>query len=216
MSTRKRIGRAAIAALTVLAIGSIGSAGVLGATSFGPDKVFAASPQAQEGALGVGVRTIAPLTDPDPLSDKVGVEPQAAAAALASMAAPAVKKVSTRAQWLRATRTRIVVRRSYAPRAVRSSSGWSQARCSWYGPGFYGNTMAGGGKLTTTSMVVAHKYLPFGTLIEFSYRGRTVTAVVQDRGPYVAGRVFDLGPGTARALGFAGVDTVRYRIVGRR
>jgi rare lipoprotein A (peptidoglycan hydrolase) len=95
----------------------------------------------------------------------------------------------------------------------QATPAWSTAKVSWYGPGFYGNTMAGGGTLTTTSMVVAHRSLPFGTEIEFEYGGRTCTAIVQDRGPYIAGRTFDLGPGTAAALGFGGVGTVRYRIV---
>lgn len=93
------------------------------------------------------------------------------------------------------------------------TTGWKSARVSWYGPGFYGNTMAGGGKLTPSSMVVAHRSLAFGTRIEFSYNGRTCVAVVQDRGPHVAGRVFDLGPGTAKTLGFSGVGTVQYRIL---
>lgn len=97
--------------------------------------------------------------------------------------------------------------------ASPAGDGWRQAKVSWYGPGFYGNTMAGGGTLQPDSMVVAHKSLPFGTRIEFQYRGRTCVAVVKDRGPYVAGRVFDLGPGTAKALGFSGVGTVDYRIV---
>lgn len=104
---------------------------------------------------------------------------------------------------------------SSASRGSVSGSGWQSARCSWYGPGFYGNTMAGGGKLTTSSMVVAHRSLSFGTRIQFEYKGRTCTAVVQDRGPYIGGRIFDLGPGTAKALGFSGVGTVRYRILGR-
>jgi rare lipoprotein A (peptidoglycan hydrolase) len=62
-------------------------------------------------------------------------------------------------------------------------------------------------------MVVAHRTMRFGTKIEFSYKGRTCIAVVQDRGPYVSGRTFDLGPGTAKALGFSGVGTVKWRIV---
>ncbi len=94
-----------------------------------------------------------------------------------------------------------------------SASGWRSARVSWYGPGFYGNTMAGGGKLRRDSMVVAHRSMPFGTRIEFSYRGQSVIAVVRDRGPFIHGRVFDLGPGTAKALGFGGVGTVKYRIL---
>jgi rare lipoprotein A len=113
------------------------------------------------------------------------------------------------------------VARATAPKAAQpaakagSSAGWSSAKVSWYGPGFYGRTMAGGGKLQQNSMVVAHRSLPFGTKIEFSYKGRTCTAVVQDRGPHIAGRVFDLGPGTAKTLGFSGVGTVQYRIIGR-
>ena len=97
----------------------------------------------------------------------------------------------------------------------QATPAWSTAKVSWYGPGFYGNRMAGGGTLTTTSMVVAHRSLPFGTEIEFEYGGRTCVAVVQDRGPYIAGRTFDLGPGTAQTLGFGGVGTVRYRILER-
>jgi rare lipoprotein A (peptidoglycan hydrolase) len=99
--------------------------------------------------------------------------------------------------------------------ATAAPSGWQSARVSWYGPGFYGNTMAGGGTLTPTSMVVAHRSLPFGTKVEFRYNGRSCVAVVQDRGPYIYDRVFDLGPGTASALGFSGVGTVQYRIIGR-
>jgi rare lipoprotein A (peptidoglycan hydrolase) len=73
--------------------------------------------------------------------------------------------------------------------------------------------MAGGGTLEPGSMVVAHRSLPFGTMIEFSYNGATCVAVVADRGPYIGGRVFDLGPGIAAALGFDGVGTVQYRIL---
>lgn len=98
----------------------------------------------------------------------------------------------------------------------RVNAKWQRARVSWYGPGFYGNTMAGGGSLTRTSMVVAHRSLPFGTKVEFRYKGRRVTAVVRDRGPYISGRTFDLGPGTARKLKFGGVGTVQYRIIKRR
>ncbi len=121
------------------------------------------------------------------------------------------------------TAIRPVAPRPVAPKAPQAAAaaqpaapagdGWKSARVSWYGPGFIGNTMAGGGTLEWGSMVVAHRSLPFGTTIEFSYNGRTCTAVVQDRGPYSGGRTFDLGPGTAAALGFSGVGTVQYRIL---
>lgn len=90
---------------------------------------------------------------------------------------------------------------------------WSPAKVSWYGPGFYGHTMAGGGNLTPTSMVVAHRTMKFGTKIQITYKGKTTIAVVRDRGPYVSGRTFDLGPGTAKALGFSGVGTIKWRII---
>jgi rare lipoprotein A (peptidoglycan hydrolase) len=95
------------------------------------------------------------------------------------------------------------------------SGAWSTALCSNYGSADIGSGMAGGGTVQADSMIVAHKTLPFGTVIEFQYHGRTGVATVQDRGPYTGGREFDLGPGLARVLGFDGVDTVSYRIIGR-
>lgn len=103
-----------------------------------------------------------------------------------------------------------------APRRAKAPAvKWLTAKVSWYGPGFYGHGMAGGGILRPTSMVVAHRTLPFGTRIEFSFRGKTVIAVVKDRGPFVAGRMFDLGPGVAVALGFdhVSVGRIQYRIL---
>ncbi len=121
----------------------------------------------------------------------------------------APKKVKPAAKPVKPAARRTVVK------ASGSRSGWRTARVSWYGPGFYGNTMAGGGTLQPDSMVCAHRSLPFGTKISFKYNGRSVTAVVQDRGPYVSGRTFDLGPGTAKALGFGGVGDVQYRVIGK-
>jgi len=96
-----------------------------------------------------------------------------------------------------------------------SSLGWKSARVSNYGPGSYGHRTADGTTITKDSMIVAHKTLPFGTLVEFEYGGRRAVASVADRGPYIAGREFDLGPGVARTLGLNGVYTVRYRVIGR-
>ena len=60
---------------------------------------------------------------------------------------------------------------------------------------------------------VANRTLAFGTRVLFAYRGRTVTATVDDRGPFVYSRLFDLNQNTAGALGFSGVDTVAYRVL---
>jgi rare lipoprotein A (peptidoglycan hydrolase) len=101
-----------------------------------------------------------------------------------------------------------------APASRNSSVPWGTAVASCYGTRSYGVHLASGFTIGPDSMIVAHKTLPFGTLVEFSFRGRTAVATVADRGPYVAGRTWDLGPGVARVLGFNGVETVRYRVIG--
>ena len=84
----------------------------------------------------------------------------------------------------------------------------SYAVASWYDD-YYGQTASG----WRAYYGVANKFLRFGTRIVFVYRGRSITATVDDRGPYVYGRDFDLNQNTARSLGFGGVATVGYRIV---
>jgi hypothetical protein len=75
---------------------------------------------------------------------------------------------------------------------------------SWYGPGFYGNGgacgMLGPDGLQKDTIGVAHKTLPCGTVVTFRYNGRTVTTRVIDRGPYVAGRTWDMTHGLCEAL----------------
>lgn len=79
---------------------------------------------------------------------------------------------------------------------------------SWYGPGLYGNKLGCGGTLTPSTVGVAHKSLPCGTKVTFRYRGRSVTARVVDRGPYVAGREWDLTEALKRKLRFPSTGTV--------
>jgi rare lipoprotein A (peptidoglycan hydrolase) len=149
--------------------------------------------------------------------------PQAAAATKAQHRAAKAARVNRQRAKAKAARTarkaRLAVKRARAKarqvaRRKAAPTGWRTARASWYGPGFYGHTMAGGGNLRRDSMVLAHKSLPFGTLVEVSVNGTSVVAPVRDRGPYVRGREFDLGPGVRKALGVWGVFTIRYRIVG--
>lgn len=80
------------------------------------------------------------------------------------------------------------------------------ALASWYG--LYGEGLACGGSLGFNQIGVAHKTLKCGTKVTISYRGRTIVAPVIDRGPFIAGREFDLSGAAARALHFDGVDTV--------
>jgi rare lipoprotein A (peptidoglycan hydrolase) len=82
----------------------------------------------------------------------------------------------------------------------------SYAVASWYEDA--GNTASG----YHAYYGVANKTVAFGTHVLFVYHGRSVEATVDDRGPYIAGRTWDLNQNTASALGFGGVDTVGYAI----
>ncbi len=79
------------------------------------------------------------------------------------------------------------------------------AGASWYGGG---GSLACGGWLTSSTVGVANKTLPCGTLVTLRYDGHTVRVPVIDRGPYVEGREFDLTEATKRALGFEGTGEV--------
>jgi rare lipoprotein A len=85
---------------------------------------------------------------------------------------------------------------------------YQPAIATWYGPGFFGQKMACGHRLTKRTLGVANKTLPCGTLITLRYNGRSVRVPVVDRGPFVAGREFDLTEATKSALGFEGVGEV--------
>jgi rare lipoprotein A (peptidoglycan hydrolase) len=78
-------------------------------------------------------------------------------------------------------------------------SGTSMA--SWYGPGFYGNKSAGGPVLERNSLWVAHKSLKFGTVVRFTYKGKSITLEVRDRGPFISGREWDLTEAAAEKIG---------------
>lgn len=68
----------------------------------------------------------------------------------------------------------------------------SSAVASWYGPGFYGNRTACGQLMTPELVGVAHRTLPCGTFVALAFEGRILFTHVVDRGPYVAGRTWDL------------------------
>jgi hypothetical protein len=120
--------------------------------------------------------------------------------------------VLTEPQLARSTALRPDVRQPLAP--VGISSIWIyDHELSWYGPGMYGWRTACGYTLTTTLIGVAHRTLPCGTLITFRNpsNGRTVTAPVVDRGPYVAGRQWDLTGGLCTALAHCYTGPIYWR-----
>ncbi len=79
------------------------------------------------------------------------------------------------------------------------------AGASWYGGG---GGLACGGELNSSTLGVANKTLPCGTLVTLRYAGHSVRVPVIDRGPYVAGREFDLTEATKRKLGFGDTGEV--------
>jgi rare lipoprotein A (peptidoglycan hydrolase) len=95
-----------------------------------------------------------------------------------------------------------------------SPSGWRRdPEISWYGPGFYGHRTACGKTLTTTLLGVAHRTLPCGTMVSFRNpsNGRVVTVPVVDRGPYVAGRQWDLTAGACKAIAHCYTGPIQWR-----
>src|SRR3954447_24920186 len=78
---------------------------------------------------------------------------------------------------------------------------------TWYGPGFWGHSTACGTTLTPTTLGVAHRKLPCGTQVTFSYGTASVTATVIDRGPFHPGYAWDLTKRTAMMVGFLAVGS---------
>lgn len=91
-------------------------------------------------------------------------------------------------------------------RRVGRLNSYRRSFASWYW--LYGSAVACGGTLGYNEMGVAHKWLPCGTMLTIRYRGRTARAKVIDRGPYVAGREFDLTEAVKNKLGMGGVGTI--------
>jgi len=98
------------------------------------------------------------------------------------------------------------------PAAGRVSVAWHSGEVSWYGPGFYGQRTACGEAMTEQLVGVAHRSLPCGTLVTFRWDGHTVRAPVVDRGPYVAGRLWDLTPGLCALLDHCFTGPISWKV----
>jgi len=75
---------------------------------------------------------------------------------------------------------------------------------SWYGPGFHGKKAASGERFNQNAMTAAHKSLPFGTRVKVidQRNGNAITVTINDRGPFIKGRIIDLSKAAATKLGF--------------
>jgi rare lipoprotein A len=131
-----------------------------------------------------------------------------AAATAARRAATPSAKLTARPRFARTTQrqSELFARFAFGPVASMPAGLLSTGRtvsgpASWYGPGFDGRPTASGAIFDQEGPTVASKELPLGTILLIHYNGRSVLALVNDRGPYVAGRVLDLSHGVAVALG---------------
>lgn len=86
---------------------------------------------------------------------------------------------------------------------------------SWYGGKFNGRKTASGERLNPRAYTVAHKYLPFGTIVKITNlkNGKIVKARVNDRGPFVKHRIIDLSKATAKAVDLQGTSMVKIETV---
>jgi rare lipoprotein A (peptidoglycan hydrolase) len=155
------------------------------------------------------------------IADRVRYE-RAAAKAAARRAAAAGGGGGRGSRATRATMSQSELMRLYrfgpasgAPDGLVATGEVLNGRASWYGPGFDGRATASGAIFDQEGWTVAHRTLPLGTILLISHGGRSVVALVNDRGPFVGGRILDLSHGVANYLGtvHAGVAPVRAEVL---
>jgi rare lipoprotein A len=95
------------------------------------------------------------------------------------------------------------VDKSEAPRSVTTPNNVHVGVASWYGPGFSGKKTASGDIFDETKFTAAHKTLPLGSKARVTHLGnrKSVEVLINDRGPFVEGRMIDLSHSAAKALG---------------
>jgi rare lipoprotein A len=96
----------------------------------------------------------------------------------------------------------------------------SGGMASMYGSkrdGYAGKRTASGERVHSGALTAAHKTLAFGTMVRVTNRrnNRSVVVRINDRGPFVRGRVIDLTPAGARAIGMSGLAPVSLAVMGR-
>jgi len=103
-------------------------------------------------------------------------------------------------------------RRPPEPKATRGAV--QEGVASWYGPGFHGKATTSGEVYDQHDLTAAHQTLPLGTRVAVTNlrNGRSIEVRVNDRGPFVGGRVIDLSYAAARALDMVGPGTAPVRV----
>jgi len=228
--TSKRVGRLKELAITLLGVVVLAGAGVptlavAAASDLTASPAPSASPEpsASPAPSASGAPTTSPSLSPDP-SAPVSPYPSVALSPI-STPSPTPPPGAVAAATLKG--------QPYQLPAFVGLGAWQASRVSFYGPGLYcvsnrvkaclpqrgrsarAKLTACGVLFTRTVVGVAHRTLPCGTLVAFTYRGRTMIAPVIDRGPYVAGRVWDLSGGLCVALRHCFTGPISWTIVHR-
>ena len=89
-----------------------------------------------------------------------------------------------------------------------------RGKASWYGPGFHGKKTASGEVFDQQKLTAAHKTIPLGSkaIVTNLNNGNTVEVEINDRGPYIPGRIIDVSQAAADALGFVASGTAPVRV----
>ena len=100
--------------------------------------------------------------------------------------------------------------------AARAESGLASIYGN--GDGHAWSKTANGERMNPGALTAAHRTLPFGTRVSVLNRrnGRSVVVRISDRGPFVRGRVIDLTPAGARAIGLSGLAPVQLTVLSQR
>ena len=103
---------------------------------------------------------------------------------------------------------------SAAASGPSNPSGDQVGYASWYGSRFHGRLTANGEVYDMNKLTAANKTLPFGTIVKVTNleNGRTVDVTINDRGPFVAGRIIDLSRAAAEAIGLMSMGVAKVRL----
>jgi rare lipoprotein A len=99
------------------------------------------------------------------------------------------------------------------PSGLQQTGQGFSGQASFYGEEFAGQPTATGAIFVPELFTAAHLTLPLPSFLHVRYGGKCATVLVNDRGPYVKGRVLDLSQGAAQYLGLPGVDVVEAEIL---
>ncbi|MBN8912899.1 MAG: septal ring lytic transglycosylase RlpA family protein [Rhizobiales bacterium] len=126
------------------------------------------------------------------------------------------KAAHKKSAYKKSTRKHVTYKKAKRTDASGSYGGGSHGMASYY---WQGQMTASGARFNPGGLTAAHRTLPFGTRVLVTNRnnGRSVTVTINDRGPFIKGRIIDLSRGAAGVIGMtqSGVAPVSISVLGR-